>query len=173
VYVDADAIPLRRLDDLFALPLDGPLAAPRAYWLPQPYWCTGLLVVRPSLASWDRVSRHFISAFANRFFDMDIINNEYAGEIITLPTGTFCLDSEWEDVERPGPLGDFGDTYARAAVVHFSALGKPWFYPVEKVRHLRPNAHPIFYELWDMWRKTKQQLFLAPDRDNARHHPHR
>jgi alpha-N-acetylglucosamine transferase len=170
VYIDADAIPLRCLDDLLVLPLDGPLAAPRAYWLPQPCWCTGLLVVRPSLANWNRVSRHFNSASGNLLFDMDIINNEYAGEITTLPADTFCLNSEWEDADRPGFFGNPSDTYSRVGVVHFTALGKPWFYPIERVRRLRPKAHPIFYELWDTWRKTRDEIFLASDGGNTQHH---
>ena len=57
IYLDADSVPLKSLDDLFAMPLGGPLAAPVAYWLPQPYWSSHLLVVTPSEALWKRVRR--------------------------------------------------------------------------------------------------------------------
>ncbi len=50
LFVDADAIPLKSLDDLLRFSFDGSVAAPRAYWLPQPFWTSALLVVRPSVA---------------------------------------------------------------------------------------------------------------------------
>ena len=168
IFVDADAMPLKRLDDLFAIAFDGPVAAPSAYWLPQPYWCSSLLLVRPSLVNWRRVARHFISASAGGIFDMEIINTEFGSEICTLPAGVFCLNSEWEDAERPGFFGAFDETYCRVSVVHFTALGKPWSYSVDRVRRLRPKAHPIFYELWEAWRRTRDELFLARNRREPR-----
>ncbi len=158
VFVDADAMPLKSLDDLLTLPFEGPVAAPSAYWLPQPFWTSALLVARPSAANWERVSRHFDSASARRFYDMDIINSEFRSEIHTLPERVFCLNSEWEDVNRWGFFGDFDDTYSRVSVVHFSAVGKPWSYSLKDVRRVRPKAHPIFYELWETWRKTRDEI---------------
>jgi hypothetical protein len=172
VFVDADAIPLKRLDDLFAFTFDEPVAAPSAYWMPQPYWCSGLLVVRPSVVNWGRVTRHFISASAGGIFDMEIINTEFGSEICTLPASVFCLNSEWEDAERPGFFGAFDETYSRVSVVHFTALGKPWFYSTDRVRRLRPKAHPIFYELWEAWRRTRDELFRARDRGQPQYRQH-
>ena len=34
------------------------------------------------------------------------------------------------------------ESYLKLSVIHFSALGKPWFYPTDEVRRLRPNPHP-------------------------------
>ncbi len=164
VYADADAMPLKSLDDLLVLPFDGPIAAPRAYWLPQTFWTSALLVVRPSAAHWARVSRRFRSASENGVYDMEILNSEFCSEICTLPDGIFCLNSEWEEADRPGFFGDFAETRSRVSVVHFTALGKPWLYPSEVVRRLRPKAHPIFYELWETWRKTRDELFLSGHR---------
>src|SRR5262249_39100555 len=125
---------------------------------PQPFWTSAMLVVRPSAAEWLRVSRHFRSASSKAFYDMDIINYEFGREIHTLPAGMFCLNSEWENAHRPGFFGDFAATYSKVSVVHFSALGKPWSYSLQDVRRLRPGAHPIFYELWDTWRKTRDEI---------------
>lgn len=159
IFADADAVPLKSLDSLFTIPFEGPIAAPAAYWLPQPFWTSALLVVRPSATDWQRIRRHFAFASEKCFYDMDIINSEFGSQIHTLPADVFCLNSEWEDIERPGYFGDFDDTYSRVSVVHFSALGKPWSYSLKQVRRLRPRAHPIFYELWEMWRKTRDEIF--------------
>lgn len=158
LFVDADSIPLKSLDNLLQFPFGGPIAAPRAYWLPQPFWTSALLVVRPSAANWDRVTRHFASAASKHFYDMEIVNVEFASELATLPADAFALNSEWEDANRSGFFGNFDDTYAKVSVVHFTALGKPWFYSLEEVRRLRPNAHPVFYTLWEAWHKTREEV---------------
>ncbi|MGD1096881.1 MAG: hypothetical protein ABSB35_33425 [Bryobacteraceae bacterium] len=158
VFADADAMPLKSLDSLFTIPFEGPIAAPAAYWLRQPFWTSALLVVRPSEAEWQRVSQHFASASDKGFYDMDIINSEFGSEIHTLPAGVFCLNSEWEEIDRAGFFGDFDETYSRVSVVHFTALGKPWVYSLKQVRRLRPKAHPIFYELWETWRKMRDEI---------------
>ena len=158
VFVDADAVPLKGLHGLFDLPFEGPVAAPAAYWLPQPFWTSALMVVRPSADNWERVSRHFASASDQKLYDMDIVNLEFGSEIHTLPAEMFCLNSEWEDINRPKFFADLDDTYAKASVVHFSALGKPWSYSTSRVRRLRPHAHPAFYELWENWRRARDEI---------------
>lgn len=159
VYIDADAIPLKSLDYLFTLSFTEPVAAPIAYWLPQPFWGSHLLVVKPSAELWKRVRRHFASASAKRYYDMDIVNVEFAGGIHTLPAEVVCLNSEWEDVNQSSFFDDPDKAYAKVSVVHFSALGKPWSYSPEKVRRLRPNAHPVFYHLWETWWQTREEIF--------------
>jgi FkbM family methyltransferase len=162
VYVDADAVPLKSLDDLLALPFDGAVAAPSAYWLPQPSWTSALMVVRPSRAHWNRVKRSLALASEKRSNDMDFVNREFGAEIRTLPRDVFCLNSEWEDVDQPTFFGDFVETYSNVSVVHFTALGKPWSYSLDEVRQLRPNAHPSFYELWDTWRRARDEVLSDP-----------
>jgi alpha-N-acetylglucosamine transferase len=158
LFTDADAIPLNSLDDLLSLPLTDPIAAPRAYWLQQPYWTSALLVVQPSIARWNRIKRHFETASQRNAYDMDLINREFSGEIQSLPPATFCLNSEWEEANRPGFFADPVEAHARVSVVHFTALGKPWTYSTGDVRRLRPNAHPLFYDLWDKWRAAREAL---------------
>jgi lipopolysaccharide biosynthesis glycosyltransferase len=158
IYVDADSVPLKSLDHLFTLPFDEPVAAPRADWLPSPCWASHLLVVKPSHDLWNRVEKHFECAAKQRRYDMDIINAEFAGEIATLPDGLVCLNSEWEDVTRPGSLRR--GVGCSASVIHFTALGKPWSYRIGRVRRLRPNASPFFYQLWEMWWNARDEIFM-------------
>jgi alpha-N-acetylglucosamine transferase len=159
VYADADAMPLKTLDALFTLPGDEPIAAPPAYWLPQPFRSSHLLVVKPSADLWNRVSARFAPAARDQHYDMDIVNREFGGEIRTLPADLTCIDSEWEDARRAGYFADAADAYRRVSVVHFTALGKPWSYPLDQVRRLRPHAHAPFYDLRHAWWQTREQIF--------------
>jgi alpha-N-acetylglucosamine transferase len=160
VYLDADALPLRNLDFLFTLPLSEPVAAPAAYWLPQPFSTTALLVVEPSEAISSRMRPH-LEKPSSLWHDMDIVNRELAGELHRLPSGVFSLNSEWEDVDRGGFFDDPVEAYSQVAVVHFTALGKPWSYAVDEVRSLRPRAHEIFVELWTTWRRTRTEVLAG------------
>ena len=80
------------------------------------------------------------SAQIGPWYDMGIVNHEFATDIHTLSGSALTLDSEWEDANRPGFFGDPVETYSEALVVHFTALGKPWSYTLEEVRSLRPKA---------------------------------
>jgi hypothetical protein len=157
LYADADAIPLKNLDDLFSFPLYGSLACPRAYWLPQPHWTSALFVAKPSLTCRDRLTPHIeASKLRDDYFDMEIINSEFARDMETLPVTTFCLNSEWEQANRPGFFPGPVEAFESVSVVHFTALGKPWTYTTAEAETLRPNAHPIFYELWEKWRDARR-----------------
>jgi len=142
VYMETDAIPLRRLDSLLTFPFDEPVAAPVAHWLPQPFWNSFLLVVKPSDDLAARVSRHFESAAANKHYDMDIVNAEFAGEIRTLLQEFAWLDSEWEDRRLASVFSDPDAAGTDVSLVQFTALGKPWSFSPDQVRRLRPDAHP-------------------------------
>ena len=166
VYVDADSIPLKDLNHLMLMPLDGPIAAPTAYWLPQPYWTSALVVVRPSIETWQRVSRQFERAVKTSVYDMEIVNEEFGAEIETVPAGVFLLNSEWEHADRKKIFADPNDAYFKASVVHFTSLAKPWSHSTRRVTRLRPDAHPIFFELWEKWRRTRDEVcrgFLVRD----------
>ena len=62
VYLDVDTLPLKCLDPLFEIPFSETLAAPSAYWLPQPQITSLLTVIKPSCKNWSRVKDHFKSA---------------------------------------------------------------------------------------------------------------
>ena len=132
IYMDVDTAPLKSLDDLFALPLGAPLAASPAYWLPQPYWSSHLLVAAPSEELWKRVRRRLERTPRERRYDMDVINAEFGNEIHSLPPNLTLLNSEWEDRSRPHAFGDPSEAFRSLALIHFSALGKPWSYTPQR-----------------------------------------
>jgi len=158
VFMDADSLPLKRLDDLFVSDWPGAIAAPTAYWFPDKAVTSALFAFRPSADLWARVSRHFASARARQLFDMDIINLEFAGDVKFLPGEYLCLNTEYGDQTRPTFFGDPDVSYDQVRVVHFSDLGKPWFYRPHVVRDMRPNAHPQFYLACEDWWRLRDQV---------------
>jgi hypothetical protein len=159
IYLDVDAVPLKSLDDLFTMPLGVPLAAPVAYWLPRPYWSSHLLVVAPSEELWKRVGRRLERTPTDRRYDMDVINAEFGGETHSLPPKLTLLNSEWEDRSRPHAFGDPAEAFRDVSLIHFSALGKPWSFTPQRVRRLRPNAHPEFCRIWELWWQARAEVF--------------
>ncbi len=158
VFMDADSLPLKRMDELFVKQWRVSIAAPSAYWFPGSAVSTAMFAFRPSADLWERVSRHFASARARELFDMDIINLEFAGEMELLSEGYFCLNSEYCDQNQPTYFGDPDVSYDQVRVVHFSDLGKPWFHRPHVVRDMRPNAHPQFYLAWEDWWRLRDQV---------------
>jgi alpha-N-acetylglucosamine transferase len=161
VFLDADTIPLASLDHLFDLEFGEAVAAPRAYWLGQPFATSLLLVVKPSLSMWARVERHFDTACVRRLADMDIINLEFLNDTYYLPDEYSCLNSEWEDRDAPHHFGVASGSHGRIKLLHFTALGKPWSYRPATVRQLRPNADPEFYEHWESWWRVRDQVIAG------------
>ena len=153
-----DTFPLKSLDGFFTLPPGVPLMAPVAYWLPQPRWSSYLLVAAPSEELWRRVERRLARTPANQRYDMDVINAEFANDIQSLPLKLTLLNSEWEDRSRPFAFGDPAEAFRNVSVIHLTALGNPWSYTPRRVRRLRPNAHPEFYRIWDLWWQTRAEV---------------
>jgi glycogenin glucosyltransferase len=158
IYLDVDSVPLKSLDDFLTMPLGVPLAAPVAYWLPNPCWSSYLLVVAPSEESWKRVRRRLERTPADRRYDMDVINAEFDSEIESLPPKLTLLNSEWEDRRRPFAFEDPAEAFRNVSLIHMTALGKPWSYTPQRVRRLRPNAHPEFYRMWELWWQTRAEV---------------
>jgi len=157
VFIDADSLPLKSLDYLFEVPCEN-IAAPAAYWRPQPLWTTALMTMNPSLESWARVEKHFPTAMKKGLYDMDIVNLEFGNEIRTLPESCFSLNSEWEDLERPCFWSNPYEACSEVSVVHFTALGKPWTYSMDEVRRLRPRAYQPFYDQWQLWQDARDDV---------------
>ncbi|MGA7872175.1 MAG: glycosyltransferase [Candidatus Binatus sp.] len=158
VFIDSDSLPLQNLDHLFTLPFAQTIAAPRAYWTRQFKATSLLLVVTPSMGNWDRVQRHFASAFEKRLYDMNIINLEFDDEIHFLADEYGCLNSEWCSATGPFYFGDAERARRMAMLVHFSHLGKPWFWRPEDAYRLLPTAHPIFHDLWADWWDLRDEI---------------
>ncbi|KAF1315602.1 Glucose n-acetyltransferase 1, partial [Globisporangium splendens] len=175
VFLDADSLPIRNLDHLFDLPVyqDGEVSgdedadvetkknrvaplfyAPKAYWLPQPFFASTVMVLTPNNATFDNLltfvneRRHTRSSGD---FDMDVLNAYFHKSLAQLDSalrtpkeqprakllpGTYVILNS--DFRRPGTdkldvLGGItvNDLREQAQVVHYSCLpdgryGKPW-----------------------------------------------
>jgi len=165
VFMDADTLPLGEIDPVFSHDFNQDIAAPDAYWLEEPCVSSAFLLVKPSVQLWNRVQKHFDSAAKNRLYDMDILNIEFKDEIAPLPPDYLCLDSEWVEKDGKFCFGDPQETYNRVKLVHFSAFTKPWYFHPKKLRRLCPDAHPIFYELWDTWWKVRNEILPESTRE--------
>ncbi|CAF3853074.1 unnamed protein product, partial [Rotaria sp. Silwood1] len=73
------------MDHLFLLPpVD--LAAPRAYWLQQPFFTSLLLVITPSPQLWEyRIAKYLDPNKPAGEYDMDALNKEFIGDCLLLP----------------------------------------------------------------------------------------
>ncbi|KAI6827083.1 hypothetical protein KC340_g9381 [Hortaea werneckii] len=45
-----------------------------------------------------------------------------------------------------------------AAVIHFTAQGKPWTRPVQLIKAARPDAHPVLAAQFELWRDTAERV---------------
>ena len=153
LFLDADALPMQNMGELFELDYDADIAAPPCWWLGDGATSI-LLLVKPSMALWERVSKYFPSADRDRLYDMDIINQEFVfrnDHLHFLDPRYGCLNSVWERQEEGGLFGDQDRCIGEMKFIHFSALGKPWDYSVDRSRKEKPDAHPFFHELFRLW----------------------
>lgn len=167
LYMDADSIPIQNMSELFHLDFNKKIAAPLCWWEKDPFHgdkiTSLLLLVKPSMDLWKRIEKYFPVLQEKNIYDMDIINQEFlyhSKDLCILPPVYGCLNSEWEDKHTRFYFGDPDKSLDNIKLVHYTALGKPWIYKPEEVKELRPNAHPIFYRLWEKWWENYAQLFL-------------
>jgi alpha-N-acetylglucosamine transferase len=121
IFLDADSIVLKSLDELFYLPSVS-LAAPRAYWIDpgpllpncgsatwrleggpevglQQKFTSALMVVEPTKLLWERLqTKYWPNGQANfsNMYDMDLLNIEFKDDVMLLPgTKILRLSSDW------------------------------------------------------------------------------
>jgi len=160
VYLDADSLPLKNLSLLFEMKFNEPIAMPRAYWLAQG-GTSALIVAHPSAGNWQSLVSWLDDAVAcGRGIpaDMEVLNSVFKSQIHYLPSGYFRLNGDWGDRNFLPVYGDPEMGLEKVQLVHFTDLGKPWSYHPQMVRRLRPNARRRYYEFWDMWWATREEL---------------
>ncbi|KAL1302613.1 hypothetical protein AAFC00_002986 [Neodothiora populina] len=129
--LDSDATILKPLDDLFLLP-HAPVAAPHAYWIDNSSLSSAIMLIEPSMDEFKRV----LGAMKNRTsdeFDMDIVNDLYAGNAMLLPNEHWVVSGEFRRKQHASYIGE-GNLWDPDAVmnqvkfVHFSdwPFPKPW-----------------------------------------------
>ena len=158
IYLDADTILLKSLDHLFELPDDCVIAAPRAYWLEQPWVTSFLIVVNPTPDLWPRVIPYFEQAREKRHYDMEIINIEFRSELKFLSDEYGCINKEWESRDADFHFGDPEQSVDRIPIVHFSSVVKPWQSTTDNIREQYPSAHRVFFNLWSHWRGELKEI---------------
>lgn len=94
VYIDADSLVMRSMDDLFQLPIT-PLAASRAYWLQHMTITTIMMVIQPSKAGFECLWKR--QELKPRHADMDLIDEEFGETAMLLPTHMGVLNSHWAE----------------------------------------------------------------------------
>jgi hypothetical protein len=115
---------------------DHPVVAPHAYWLPDPDTISSaILLIKPSMEEFKRVIKSMFShSSTDEFYDMEVINDLYAGSAMILPnehwvvSGEFRLKSHHKYLDE-GETWDPDRVLNQTKLVHFSdwPRPKPWF----------------------------------------------
>eukprot|EP00928_Gymnodinium_smaydae_P098533 TRINITY_DN9183_c0_g1_i1.p1 TRINITY_DN9183_c0_g1~~TRINITY_DN9183_c0_g1_i1.p1 ORF type:complete len:161 (+),score=14.69 TRINITY_DN9183_c0_g1_i1:523-1005(+) len=136
-----------------------PLAAPRAYWLPQPFLMAGgPLVIDPRHDFWDRYYAPAVEQNAGVYpGDMDYLNVAFHDEITLLPGFNTMLIGEF----MPGDkiFNHWGKYYAEdsswvldnAYSVHYIADWKPWKWTFKAIKAKFPDAPKELVTLYGQW----------------------
>lgn len=185
LVLDSDQLILKDLDRLFDLP-EADLAAPHAYWLPskEPAISTAFLLIQPNPRTWRMVQRAIDKISANTY-DMDLVNEIFGKTALILSGSYVALNSHWADWNLPpwfqaqeslvkeivgsdnegkgagtktALAEQLYDLQRQAHVLHFTAIGKPWYYAVQNVKTNLPKFHPAFAKQWEDWRVSALQI---------------
>lgn len=167
VYFDNDAVFLRNTDQLFHL-AKWAFYAPRAYWLPQPWFQSTLMAVQPSNETFHDIIEHFKTPMAGHaWFDMDVLNDFFKDQVAFLSPFYVILNTEFQ---KPGYSKStvwrkkVADLAKEAYIVHFStspklSYGKPEYrQPIEEVGKAHPLFAKTFNMYWDYQEKVCQPL---------------
>ena len=171
VFIEIDDFILGNLDHLFEYsPFLTTFAAPRAYWMKQPYIQTGPVVGDPSLLSVQRHFRHVLYERYNRNLDgdNDWTNLEFIDAAPILHGFYALLISEW----IPGdPVYNYwgaefnmtpAQVYATAKLVHFISPGhKPWHVDLPTLMVKHPTAPAEYFEIYRRWYALQEAVCLA------------
>ena len=127
----ADSVCIKPLDDLFLLP-KAPVAAPTAYWIGNDSLSSAILLIEPSMPEFRKV----LDGMKNRTsdeFDMELINDLYAGNAMVLPNKNWVVSGEFRRQQhgsylKTGDIWDAKKIINQVPYVHFSdwPYPKPW-----------------------------------------------
>ena len=159
LITDSDALIFRNLDHLFNLP-DALVATPHAQWLEggdKPIFTTSLLlVIRPDRGAWSRIEQHFQAKTEEA--DMDIINNEFRMDMITLPSEYAALDVALAtDKDAMAWYGEKAEDLVHDLfVIHFTGF-KPWQVSVDPPPEWAQDK-PVYFGLFQLWHQIESQV---------------
>lgn len=176
--LDSDQLVLKNLDHLFDLPLQDFKAA-HAYWLSEDTLSSTLMLIKPNPKQWLRVQETMSDPHPAQY-DMDMVASLFGKQPDNKISGKYAtVNSHWEDWNIPPwfestnhapgstteavPATDDDLNLLRdqAQVVHFFAIGKPWYMTTAEVRDQKPSGHEVLFEQWAEWRRTAANVCPA------------
>eukprot|EP00397_Hematodinium_sp_SG-2012_P042123 GEMP01046531.1.p1 GENE.GEMP01046531.1~~GEMP01046531.1.p1 ORF type:complete len:363 (+),score=48.58 GEMP01046531.1:72-1091(+) len=175
IYFDVDTFVLNSLDHLFYIaPFPVEIAAPRAYWLPQPFAGSGgPLVMSPQRLFYSRDFQQALetsSAASEQKYagEMDWVNKHFRDRINLLDGFYALLVGEWCDDDRiskywQNHFGVNASTLVEMApLVHFVASWKPWHITNRaRLQQMCKNPQPELAQVYQKWWDASARLCSA------------
>ncbi|KAH7307952.1 nucleotide-diphospho-sugar transferase [Stachybotrys elegans] len=175
LVLDSDQLILHSPDSAFRLP-STPFTAAPAYWISNRTLTSACMLIEPSEALWQPMDAALTSIKPDKY-DMDVINELYGDIEDPMPGNFLALNSHWEDknvpawfesdrdvafpedaTSRPADDYELEQLYKQTAIVHFTAVGKPWLASIGKVREERPEANRLLITQWAKWRVAASEI---------------
>jgi len=169
VMIDLDVVVWSSPKHLFFLPIPNhTVAAPRAYWLPQPFMSSGGPVVFTPSRMLAKRAFHALDGKYRRYFpgEMDWFNEEFARDVVYLSGIYSLLNGEF--VPNDGIFRYWGrkmhasssDVLERSTFIHCIAGWKPWV----KHPYVNTTEMKLIYSAWyrtqtNVCRKSPKRLF--------------
>jgi alpha-N-acetylglucosamine transferase len=127
---------------------------------------SAVMSLAPSAALWDRLSSKYFPNGTPKLdpgvFDMDLLNIEFKDEASLLRgEAVLALTGHWAEAARDLVPSAFqgkltqDELWRLTRVVHFSPL-KPWSGANGAARRANSNAHPHYYEAFQLWEASQK-----------------
>eukprot|EP00931_Biecheleriopsis_adriatica_P065933 TRINITY_DN40380_c0_g1_i1.p1 TRINITY_DN40380_c0_g1~~TRINITY_DN40380_c0_g1_i1.p1 ORF type:complete len:319 (+),score=68.32 TRINITY_DN40380_c0_g1_i1:63-1019(+) len=169
VYFDVDTFPLGNMDHLFSIsefPIE--IAAPRAYWLGQPFVQSGgPMVIDPETYFYKRDFSSVLDHNSGSFNgEMDWVNKHFQSSLTVMDAFYALLIAEWcpSDKVYQHFQKHFEQSsewvYDHAVLVHFIADWKPWKFAStdDLVSRMCPGSQPELRKAVDAWWHVKKEV---------------
>jgi len=139
---------------------------PTAYWLPQPFVASTLMVIEPSNEVFNEIIAWVQERGPAAGFDMDILNAFFADSVVHLPREYTVLNSDFRQlpIATNAMSGTVQELKQLAKVVHLSckpdgSYGKSWQWASHSLALLDDQGFdPLFGELFDEYWKDELRL---------------
>ena len=168
IYFDADAFPLGSIDNLFDIAkFQVEIAAPRAYWLEQPFVQSGgPMVIDPNKVFY---KKDFLQPMQNAVGqvggEMDWVNTHFRDTVdildgfYALLIGEWCggdtIYQHWQHYFEKSPEW----VMEKAVMVHFIADWKPWSLTSPSLLEERcPKSQPQLLQIFQRWWNAKAEV---------------
>ena len=171
MFLDLDLLVLASPRYLFAsAPATFTVAAPRAYWLGQPFLVSGgPMVFRPSLGLYDRFKTVLDGPRSSRQYpgEMDWFNEVFKDDAVALDGIETMLSGEFVPTDRVYAWWgkrmwvNASTTLRRATFLHFIATWKPW------IHHPQPRT-PELVSVYNRWAQIKQNVCATVEPTRSR-----